>query len=165
MAKVIHISGKRKHAIARATLKPGKGVIRINKMLLTHYPQFLGREKINEPLAIAGDEIINKVNISVDVKGGGWLGQAEASRLAIAKALVQHTGSKKLEKAFLDYDRNLLVADVRFKEPYKPNDSKARAKRQKSYRLSSNIYKFYYYLKYILKTTDTLDNHPPKAYK
>ena len=94
----------------------------------------LTARKIQEPLILAGDDIVKKVNIDVNVNGGGWLGQCEASRLAIAKGLVQFTGSKKLEKTFLDYDRNLLVADVRFKEPYKPNDSKARAKRQKSYR-------------------------------
>jgi len=134
MSKVVHISGKRKAATARVTIKEGKGVIRINKLLLDHYKPFLAKAKIQEPLILAGDDIVKKVNIDVNVKGGGWLGQCEASRLAIAKGLVQFTGSKKLEKTFLDYDRNLLVADVRFKEPYKPNDSKARAKRQKSYR-------------------------------
>ena len=58
----------------------------------------------------------------------------EASRLAIARALVEATKSKELKKAFIDYDRNMLVADTRRKEPYKPGDSKARSKRQKSYR-------------------------------
>ena len=60
------------------------------------------------------------------------MSQAEASRLAIARALSQLQPS--LKKVFLSYDRHLLVPDVRFKETYKPNDSKARAKRQKSYR-------------------------------
>ena len=134
MPKVIHIAGRRKKAIARVTIKPGKGLIRINKILLDHYQPFLGKEKIREPLLIAGQDIIKKININVNVNGGGWLGQSEATRLAIAKALVAFTGSKKLEKSFLEYDRNLLVADIRQKEPYKPNDSKARSKRQKSYR-------------------------------
>ncbi len=132
--KLFHASGKRKAAIARATVEEGKGQVRINSILLNNYSNLLAREKIKEPLAIAGDEIIKKIKINVDVNGGGWLGQAEASRLAIARALVGYTASKKLEKSFLDYDRGLLVADVRFKETYKPNDSKARAKRQKSYR-------------------------------
>ena len=134
MAKIFSTSGRRKKAIARATIREGKGMIRINKMLLEHYNPFLGKEKIKEPLAIAGDDVVKKVNIDVNVSGGGWLGQSEASRLAIAKALVEFTGSKKLEKSFVEYDRNLLVADIRNKEPYKPNDSKARSKRQKSYR-------------------------------
>jgi len=121
-------------AIARATIKDGKGIVRVNKKLLEHYNPWLGKLKIQEPLLIAGDDVVKKVNIDVSVNGGGWLGQSEASRLAIAKALVGFTGSKKLEKEFLAYDRQLLIADVRRKEPYKPNDSKARAKRQKSYR-------------------------------
>ena len=57
---------------------------------------------------------------------------AQIDALLIAKSLVNHT--KKLEKVFLDYDRQLIVADVRRKETYKPGDSKARKKRQKSYR-------------------------------
>ena len=70
----------------------------------------------------------------VQVFGGGTTSQAEASRLAIAKGLVEFTGSKKLKQDYLDYDRHLLVADVRRREARKPNDSRARAARQKSYR-------------------------------
>src|SRR3989338_5922444 len=134
MAKVISTSGKRKTAVARATLREGKGQVRINSILLDIYSNPLARGKIQEPLILAGDEIVKKVKIDVEADGGGWLGQAEASRLAIARALVGYTGSKKLERTYLDYDRNLMVADVRFKEQCKPNDSKARAKRSKSYR-------------------------------
>ena len=78
------------------------------------------------------EDTANKVNIIVRVNGGGWQGQTEAARLAIARALVEF--NKKLKKPFLDYDRHLLIADVRFKETRKPNDSKARSARQKSYR-------------------------------
>src|SRR3989338_6290405 len=101
--KVISTSGKRKRAIARATLKEGKGKIRINKNLIDYYNPAIARLKLKEPLLIAGD-IINKVNIDVNVFGGGIMSQAEASRLAIARALVQY--DKKLEKPFLDYDRH-----------------------------------------------------------
>ena|SRR3989344_7664299 len=131
--KVVHISGKRKMAIARATLKEGKGVVRINNTLLDVYEPEFARMKISEPLMIAGD-IVKGLNIGINVKGGGWQSQAEASRLAIAKGLVEWSKSGPLKKKFLDYDRHLLVADVRRKEECKPNDSKARAKRQKSYR-------------------------------
>ena len=70
----------------------------------------------------------------VRVAGGGFMAQAEAIRLAIARGLVQSQKGEALKEAFLKYDRHLLVADTRRKEMCKPNDSKARKKRQKSYR-------------------------------
>ena len=89
---------------------------------------------MREPLILAGDAA-NKVDIDVSVFGGGITSQAEAARLAIAKALVAFTKNDKLKEIFLGYDRNLLVADVRRKEPAKPNrHGQARAKIQKSYR-------------------------------
>lgn len=132
--KIVTASGKRKRAIARATIRSGNGIVKINNMLLDFYEPKIARLKLREPLIIAGD-FINKVNISVNVFGGGMASQADASRLAIAKGLVEFSKSDKLKKQFLDYDRNLLVADVRRKEPAKPNrHGQARAKRQKSYR-------------------------------
>jgi len=132
--KPIIASGKRKRAIARATIRPGKGIIKINKRLLDFYEPKLARLKLREPLIIAGD-LVNKVDISVNVAGGGITSQADASRLAIAKGLVEFSKSDKLKEEFLNYDRNLLVADVRRKEPAKPNrHGQARAKVQKSYR-------------------------------
>ena len=129
--KIIHTSGKRKTSIARATLKPGKGVVRINGKLLETYSPAMLKMKIMEPLLLA-ESVAFKVDISVSVKGGGINGQTEAARLAIGRALVEF--DNKLENVLLKYDRQLLVADIRRKEVYKPNDSKARAKRQKSYR-------------------------------
>ena len=130
--KIIHKSGKRKSAIARATLREGKGIVRINNVLMDEYQPKLSRLKLREPLLLAGD-VVNKVNISINVAGGGINSQAEAARLSAARALVAY--DKKLEKVFLNYDRNLLVADVRRKETHKPNcRGKARAKKQKSYR-------------------------------
>ena len=131
--KSIIISGKRKRAIARATLKQGTGKVRINRKLLDNFTPKLARMKIREPLLIAGD-VINKIDITVNVKGGGIISQADAARLVIAKSIVKWFNDSKLEEKYLTYDRQLLVADVRRKEPRKPNDSKARAKRQKSYR-------------------------------
>lgn len=130
--KTLNSSGKRKSAIARATLKDGKGRIRINKIPLEIMSPRLSRLKIMEPLIIAG-ESAKKVNIDVNVSGGGPSSQADAVRLAISRALVMN--EKRLEKDFLSYDRHLLVADVRRKETHKPNcHGKARAKVQKSYR-------------------------------
>jgi len=131
--KIIHVSGKRKRATARATLRAGKGMIRINSKSLQNYEPKLAKNKIEEPLIIAGD-IAKKVKIDINVNGGGWRSQADAARLAIARGLVLFTGDKALEKSYLDYDRQLVVADIRRKEQCKPNDSKARAKRTKSYR-------------------------------
>lgn len=132
--KTIHVSGKRKSSIARVTLKEGNGTVRINNQLLAHFSNKLARERINEPLKIAGMETVQAVTVEVDVFGGGWQSQTEAIRLAVAKGLVAYTKSDKLKKDYLTYDRYLLVQDSRRKEVRKPNDSKARAKRQKSYR-------------------------------
>jgi len=131
MEKTIHAQGKRKKAIARATVRPGTGKIKVNGRLLPNFTNEMLCLRIQEPLILAG-EVANKVNVDVLVNGGGVNGQADACRLAIAKALVEYDNS--LEKVYDEYDRFLLVADVRQNEPCKPNDSKPRAKRQKSYR-------------------------------
>lgn len=130
-------SGKRKRSIARAVLSEGNGKIIINKQPYEMLNTFK-RLMIKEPLEIAektlGEKNFNVFNISVEARGGGQESQIEAARLAIARVLVKASNSAELKKAFLAYDRNMLVADTRRKEAYKPNDSKARAKRQKSYR-------------------------------
>jgi small subunit ribosomal protein S9 len=132
MSKPIHVSGKRKKAIARATLKEGKGILKINNQPLSNISSEFVRLKLQEPLFFAQDTA-PKVDINVSVEGGGVVSQAEAARLAIARALVAY--NPKLKKVYLDYDRNLLVADVRQREPRKPNTrGKARQKVQKSYR-------------------------------
>lgn len=131
MKKIIHASGKRKSAVARATVKSGNGMVRVNGKLLDVYEPMYAREKINESIILAGD--ISKFDINVQINGGGVSSQADAARLAIARALVET--QPKLKTTYLDYDRTLLVADVRRKEVAKPNShGQARAKRQKSYR-------------------------------
>ena len=129
--KIIQTRGNRKRAIARATLKPGKGKIKINGQMLNNFSTDVLCLRISEPLVLAGPEA-KKIDISINVIGGGVNGQADAIRLSIARALIQH--DSKLKSVFESYDRLLSVADVRRKETCKPNDSKARAKRQKSYR-------------------------------
>ncbi len=130
--KVIHASGKRKRSVARATLVEGKGVVRINGLALDNWHPGMYNLMLREALLLAGDAATS-VDINVNVYGGGVSGQAQSCRLAIARALVEF--NKDLEKVFLDYDRRLLVADVRRREMRKPSrHGKARAKRQKSYR-------------------------------
>lgn len=133
MKKII-TSGKRKKAIARAIIIKGSGKIRINKKNYKDLQMF-DMLKIEEPLKITKN-ILGEINfdVSVNIRGGGEKSQIEAARLALAKAIVKFSKSKKLAKAFLDYDRNLLIADIRRKEAYKPGDSKARKKRQSSKR-------------------------------
>ncbi len=128
------VSGKRKTAIAKATVKPGKGIVTINDKAIESYP-LLQQLELKEPLIIA-EQVLGKLDmdISVNVKSGGTASQIEASRLAIARAILEYTKSDKIKQAFVSYDRNMLVADIRRKEAYKPGDSKARAKRQTSYR-------------------------------
>ncbi|MEN9626161.1 MAG: hypothetical protein RL557_489 [archaeon] len=128
------ISGKRKTAIAKATIFPGKGTILINNVPYTNL-DFFKKLMIEEPVEIAKKVLGEfKFDIIINVKGGGTESRIEASRLAIARALVRFTDSIELKKEFIKYDKNMLVADTRRKEAYKPGDSKARSKRQKSFR-------------------------------
>ncbi len=131
--KIIVTSGKRKTAIARAVIRPGVGRVRINKVPVEIHQPELARMKIMEPLIIAKD-LAKKVDIDVTVRGGGFMGQAEAARTAIARALVEFSGDEELRKAFLEYDRSLLVNDVRRKLPKIQGGRGARKRRQTSYR-------------------------------
>jgi len=131
--KVVNTSGKRKTAIARVSVKKGKGLVRINKKPVELYEPEIARWKLLEPLNIAKDHI-GKINIDVTVKGGGFISQANAARTAIAKGILEFTGDPSLKIAFLDYDRSLLVSDSRRSESKKPLGRGARKKKQKSYR-------------------------------
>ncbi len=131
--KIVNTSGKRKTAIARATVQKGTGIVRINKKPVELYEPEIARWKIMEPINIAAGHM-DKINIDVSVKGGGFMSQASAVRTAIAKGLLEYTGDPSLKIAFLDHDRSLLVSDSRRKEPKKPLGRGARKKRQKSYR-------------------------------
>ncbi len=129
------ISGKRKTAIAKLRLKVGNGKVFYNGLPHTELNLF-HKLALTEPLKIyereMGDTL--KYDLYLKTHGGGREAQIEASRLTIARALLVLTGSEVLKKAFIKYDRNMIVEDVRRKEARKPGDSKARAKRQKSYR-------------------------------
>lgn len=131
--KVVNTSGKRKTAVARATVQKGTGLVRINNIPVELYEPEIARWKVMEPLRIAENHT-DKVNIDVTVSGGGFMGQASAVRTAIAKGLVEFTGDPSLKIAYLDHDRSLLVSDSRRKEPKKQLGRGARKKRQKSYR-------------------------------
>ncbi len=132
--KIVISSGKRKTAIARATIREGTGQVHINKIPLGNYNPIMVRQIIEEPLYIAGSEITDKIDIRVNVRGGGVMGQAQASRMAIARGLVDFTKSADLRRQFVEYDRTLMAGDSRRREKKKFGGPGARAKKQKSYR-------------------------------
>ena len=132
--RIVLTSGKRKTAVARATTKAGRGRIRINSIPLEVYPSELARMKIQEPLVLAGEDLVKSVDITVKVDGGGIIGQADAARTAVGRALVKWTQDPELRSKYMHYDRSILVADSRRKEDKKPGGPGARARYQKSYR-------------------------------
>ena len=132
--KVIVLSGKRKTAIARATVRLGKGRIRINNVPLEIYEPKIARDKILEPLLLTEDKVWNQLDVNVSVSGGGFMGQAEAARMAIANALLKWTKSTRLRTTLKDYDRTMIAGDPRRSEPKKFGGPGARARDQKSYR-------------------------------
>ncbi len=131
--KIVLTSGKRKTAIARATVRDGKGRVRINKIPVEILQPEMARMVVMEPLIMA-KELAEKVDIDVTVNGGGFMAQAEAARTAIARGLVEWSGDEELRKVYLEYDRTLLVNDTRRKEPKKQGGRGARKRRQTSYR-------------------------------
>ncbi len=139
-AKVVNMSGKRKTAVARATVKKGKGRVRVNSQPIEILQPELARRKAREPLIIAGAmNRLEDVDINVNVHGGGVMGQMDAIRTAIARGLVQYNGGAEgtdndLEDEYRRFDRSLLVNDPRRKEPKHQLGRGARKKWQKSYR-------------------------------
>jgi small subunit ribosomal protein S9 len=131
--RLILVTGKRKTAIARAIIKTGSGNIFVNGIPLSTYTPQIARVKVTEPLMLSGERW-KGVDISVKVSGGGFMGQAEAARMAVAKGLVQWSRSSELRKAMTNYDRTMLAGDPRRKEPKKFGGPGARRREQKSYR-------------------------------
>lgn len=125
--------GKKKTAIAKAITRSGIGRVKINNVPVEIWQPRMARDKIMEPLVLVG-ESLKSIDIEVRVRGGGFMGQAEAVRTAIAKGIVGWTRNPAIKKKFMEHDRSLLVSDPRRKEPKKFERKGARARRQKSYR-------------------------------
>ena len=137
----------RKTASAHVYITKGVGKVRINNIPVEMIPQETAREVIFGPLEISGD-IRNKVDISIRVRGGGFMGQASATATAISRALTGWTKSKKepkdhpltksiredLRKRISEFDKYLISGDARRKEPKKFGGPGARRRKQKSYR-------------------------------
>lgn len=137
----------RKTSRAHVYITKGTGRVRINNVPAEMIPQETAREVILGPLELLG-ELRTKVDISVRVRGGGFMGQAYAAATAISRALTGWTKSKKepkehpftkpvrtdLKKKINDFDKHLLSGDARRKEPKKFGGPGARRRKQKSYR-------------------------------
>jgi len=130
---VVLSTGKRKSAVARATLRRGTGQVRFNDHPLEIVEPELVRQKIQEPLLMVGDRA-KGLDISVQARGGGVVGQASAARTAVARGLVEWLKDAELKNTFKHYDRSLIVNDPRRKLPKRPGGRGARKRRQKSYR-------------------------------
>jgi small subunit ribosomal protein S9 len=131
---VTNTSGKKKTAIARATVTDGEGRVRIDSRPIELTEPETARLKMLEPFRIAGENVRDAVDIDVTVEGGGTMGQADAVRTALARGLVEYTGDMELRDAYMQFDRTLLVNDVRQSESKKWGGPGARARYQKSYR-------------------------------
>ncbi len=132
--KIVIATGKRKTSIARAIIKPGEGRIWINGVPLEIWPIELAKLKMYEPLVIVGD-LWKQVDIRVNVRGGGFMSQADAVRMALARGLLRYAGDNpELKRILNDYDRYMLSGDPRRTEPEKYMRYSARRRWQKSYR-------------------------------
>ena len=126
-------AGTRKTARATAAITPGTGKVRINNIPVEIIEPRLARERILTPLELSG-HLRDKIDISVNVSGGGFMGQADASAISISRALTNWFKDEELKKRLSEYDKHLLSGDHRRKEPKKFGGPGARRRKQKSYR-------------------------------
>ena len=147
MVKLESYYASRKTARAHAFITKGVGRVRINNVPVEMVQQEVAREIMLGPLEVAGD-LRNKIDLSVKVKGGGFIGQSYASAIAISRAMTGWTKSRKepkdhpltrtvredLRKRLTEFDKHLLSGDDRRKEPKKFGGPGARRRKQKSYR-------------------------------
>ena len=137
----------RKTANAHVFIEKGVGKVRVNNVPIDMVEPEMAREVILVPLEISG-EITNKINISVRVSGGGFMGQSYAAATAITRALIGWTKNKRdpkdhpftksqrsdIRKKIDEFDKYLISGDARRKEPKKFGGPGARRRKQKSYR-------------------------------
>ena len=140
-SQLVQCFGRKKNAVAVATVRTGKGVMRVNGSPIDLLePQAL-RIKVMEPILLLGLKRFQNLDIRVKVRGSGYVAQIYAIRQAISKGVVAYyqkfvneTEKRQIKETLLQYDRTLLVADPRRCEPKKYGGPGARARIQKSYR-------------------------------
>ncbi|RZK48973.1 MAG: 30S ribosomal protein S9 [Pedobacter sp.] len=126
---VTNTSGRRKTAVARIYLKEGNGTITVNgKDHKEYFPTLPLQYIVNQSFEVS--DLIGRYDVTVNVNGGGVKGQAEAVRLAIAKAIVELDAEKKPALRA----KGLMTRDMRMVERKKPGRKKARKKFQFSKR-------------------------------
>lgn len=145
--KVELYPGQRKRSRAVATIAKGSGKVRINNTPAEIIVPDVAKELVLTPLTLIG-ELRNRIDIDVQVHGGGFMGQAFASAVAISRALTgeekggkdprEHPFNKsvreEIRKKLTEYDRHLLSGDSRQTESKKFGGPGARRRKQKSYR-------------------------------
>lgn len=126
---IVHKIGRRKTSVARVYVRPGSGVVTINKK---DSKEYFGTDvlvyKVNQPFLLT--ETVGQYDVTVNVFGGGITGQAEAIRLAISRAMCEINEEFRL----LLKPHGLLTRDARMVERKKPGQKKARKKFQFSKR-------------------------------
>jgi small subunit ribosomal protein S9 len=129
MADIIYATGRRKTSVARVRITPGSGKITVNKQPISEYFRRQTLELIvRQPLEYIG--VVDEFDISANVSGGGWSGQAGAMKMGIARCLTQL--DEKNRKPLRD--GGFLTRDSRQVERKKPGQKKARKKFQFSKR-------------------------------
>lgn len=135
------VFGKKKNAVAVATVKQGKGLLKVNGVPITLVEPAILREKVYEAILLPGVDKFAEIDVRIRVRGGGHVSQVYAIRQALAKGLIAYTAkyideSSKhaLKQLYASYDKTLLIADARRMEPKKYGGRGARARYQKSYR-------------------------------
>ena len=127
--EVVNATGRRKSAIARVYVSEGTGKITINKKdLETYFPSAILQYVVKQPLELL--EVVGKYDIKANLDGGGYTGQSQALRMAIARALVKINAEDKKNLK----DHGFLTRDSRVVERKKPGRPKARRRFQFSKR-------------------------------
>ena len=126
---MVNALGRRKSAVARIFVTEGTGKITINKKdLQDYFPSSILQYVVKQPLAAL--DVVEKYDIKVNLNGGGFTGQSQALRLAIARALVKiNADDKKALRV-----EGFLTRDAREVERKKPGQPKARRRFQFSKR-------------------------------
>jgi small subunit ribosomal protein S9 len=126
---VINTIGRRKTAVARIYMQAGSGKVSVNgREFGTYFPSEILQIKVNQPLAVTNS--LGQFDLKINVKGGGPTGQAEATRMAIARALCEYNAENRpaLKK------EGFLTRDSRMVERKKYGRRKARRRFQFSKR-------------------------------
>lgn len=131
--RVVVTTGKRKTSLAKATIKDGAGRVRVNGQPLEIMQPEMARMRIMEPLILFGERW-KRYDIRVRVRGGGFMSQADAVRMAVATGLIKMSQDFEARSRMLEHDRTMLVGDPRRTEPKKFGGPSARSRYQKSYR-------------------------------